>query len=485
MQKGFYHGSRPAPTQAILAPMSEVPLYDELRTLLKAAGIEIRVEAFKNPPDSAGGLCVMKGRHLVLLDSHASQPERARALLEVLERVGLARLGLSGTDLSSELLMRLNRRGQMPWPHRSQAPSVAKFSDPHSSPLRLVHYSPPLSELTTMGVGGAASHYVEAKTDQDVIDTARECREARRQLFPLGGGSNIIVADAGVKGTVLHMKTRGIKVTPQADLVHVEAQAGEPWHEFAAQMTFSGYAGLECLGGIPGAVGATPIQNVGAYGQEVSQSIVEVKALDRHRLEIRTFSREECRFSYRNSIFKTRERDNYIVLSVTFALKPGGEPTIRYGELSREFESSANTSPTLGEVFDTVIKLRRKKSMVLDANDENGRSCGSFFVNAQISQKSAEKISAIVGEDVPTFPGENGMVKVPSAWLIERAGFTKGNEPWIGRTFHQAHSRHRRPPRRHRARSRRICASDTLFGGGKVFGQIDSRTAFPGIRETR
>lgn len=408
------------------SPTSGVPLYDELRTLLKAAGIEIRVESFKNPPDSAGGLCVMKGRHLVLLDSHASKPEQARALLEVLERVGLARLGLSGTDLSPELLTRLNRRGQMPWPHRSQAPSVAKFADPHSFPLRLVHYSPPLSELTTMGVGGAASHFVEAKTDQDVIDAARECREARRKLFPLGGGSNVIVADAGIKGTVLHMRTRGISITSQGAFVHVTAQAGEPWHEFAAQMTSSGYAGLECLGGIPGAVGATPIQNVGAYGQEVSQSIVRVTALDRHRLEVRTFDAAECRFSYRNSIFKHRERDNYIVLSVTFALKPGGEPSIRYGELSREFTDASTAKPSLTEVFDTVLKLRRAKSMVLDRDDPNGRSCGSFFVNAQIPQKTAHKISAIVGEEMPSFPGENGLIKVPSAWLIERAGFEKG-----------------------------------------------------------
>lgn len=401
-------------------------MFQELLELLQGAGVEIRVEAFQNPPDSAGGLCVMRGRHLVLLDSQASQPEQARALLEVLERIGLERMGLRTADLSPALLAKLNRRGQMPWspPANRNTPQRPAPSHP---PLRLVHYAPTLSDLTTMGVGGAASDFVEARSDSEVIATVRRCRDSKTPLYVLGGGSNVVVADAGVPGTVLQLQTRGITVKDEGDTVLVEAQAGENWHDFVSQMTLSNYAGLECLGGIPGAVGATPIQNVGAYGQEVSQSIVRVKVLERSSLEIRHFSAEECQFSYRNSVFKTAEKDKHIVLSVTYRLVKSGAPSVRYGELSKELARiHVEAAPSLENVFRTVINLRRNKSMVLDAHDENTRSCGSFFVNALVDEEQVAHISEVAEEKIPTFPGENGLIKIPAAWLIERAGFPKG-----------------------------------------------------------
>lgn len=401
-------------------------MFEELLELLQGAGVEIRVEAFQNPPDSAGGLCVMRGRHLVLLDSQASQPEQSRALLEVLERIGLERMGLKGSDLSPPLLAKLSRRGQMPW--SPPANRMAPHPSPHSPPpLRLVHYSPTLSDLTTMGVGGPATEFVEAHDEKEVFSTLKRCRDTKTALYVLGGGSNVVVADAGIPGTVLQLRTRGISIEDQGEFVLVEAQAGEVWHDFASQMTLSGYGGLECLGGIPGAVGATPIQNVGAYGQEVSQTISAVKTVDRRTLKTRVFSPDECEFAYRSSVFKTSEKDNHVVLSVTYRLLKSGAPMIRYGELSKELERRhGSEQPSLEHVFRAVIDLRKAKSMVLDPDDENARSCGSFFVNALISEEQVAHISEIAEEAIPTFPGESGLVKVPAAWLIERAGFPKG-----------------------------------------------------------
>ena len=288
---------------------------------------------------------------------------------------------------------------------------------------------PPLSlrPLTTMGVGGSARNFVEARNEEDVIEAARSAIERGEELYPLGGGSNVVVSDDGVPGTVVRLRTERIDLSPEGgDKIHVTAAAGENWHRFALEMTEGGYAGLECLGGIPGAVGATPIQNVGAYGQEVSQTITRVRALHRKELNIVEFTKEECQFGYRDSVFKQALKDQFVVLSVTYELTPGGPPLIRCGELSKSFEQEKNETPSLMEVFNRVVELRRKKSMVYDTSDPNHRSCGSFFVNAQIAPREVEKISEIAGSPAPTFPGENGLVKVPSAWLIERAGLSKG-----------------------------------------------------------
>lgn len=400
--------------------MNEGALLDEMTAVLKAAGLEIRTEPFRLPPDSAGGLCRVHGRKLVLLDSGASRPEQARALLEVVESIGLSALGISGRDLSPVLLSALNRRGKMPWPHKKQAPPLAKATGGvRKTP------TPRLADLTTMGVGGRAEKFLEVVTDDEVREAARFAQKEGLPLYPLGGGSNVVVSDAGVSGIVMKLAMTGIELTHLGEQVFVTAAAGENWHDFAAQMTAEEFAGVECLGGIPGSVGATPIQNVGAYGQEVAQTIESVRVLDRRTLEISQITAKECGFVYRGSVFKSAARDRYVVLAVTFRLLRNAPAAVRYGELRHALDER-EWPASLKEVFRTVFELRKKKSMVLDQEDENFRSCGSFFVNAQLPSKAVEHIERVAGEAPPQFPGDNGLIKIPSAWLIERAGLSKG-----------------------------------------------------------
>jgi UDP-N-acetylmuramate dehydrogenase len=405
--------------------MAQVPLFDELNRLITVAGIEIRTESFRLPPDSAGGLCRIRGRDLVLLHSGASHAERAEALIEVLEHLGLERLGLKGSDLSAALLARLNRRGQISWPGREQLPSLSKTAGvPGRSHLRIVPSPPSLATLTTLGVGGAPDDFIRAQSEDQVREAARAVKSAGDVLYALGGGSNLVVSDKGIDGTVLKVDIKGISAQSRGDELLVTAGAGEIWHDFAERMSNEGYAGLECLGGIPGSVGATPLQNVGAYGQEVSQTIENVRVLDRASLEVRNFDNASCNFGYRTSCFKTTERDRYIVLSVTYRLKKNGSPTIHYEELRRRL--GPNPPLTLREVFNTVVDLRRDKSMIHDPADENGRSCGSFFVNAQVSPSTVEAVAQKVGQRPPTYEAMDGLVKLPSAWLIEHAGIKRG-----------------------------------------------------------
>lgn len=400
--------------------MDEGALLDEMTAVLKRAGVEIRIEPFRYPPESAGGLCRVHGRNLVLLDSGASRPEQARALLEVVENIGLSALGISGSDLSPVLLSALNRRGKMPWPHKKYAPPLAKAT----GAIRKIP-TPRLAALTTMGVGGRAQHFLEVVTDEDVREAARLAQREGLPLYPLGGGSNIVVSDAGVSGIVMKLAMTGIELTYLGEQVFVTAAAGENWHDFAAQMTSEGFAGVECLGGIPGLAGATPIQNVGAYGQEVSQTIESVRVLDRKTLEISKLSADQCGFVYRGSIFKSDARDRYVVLAVTYRLLRNAAPHVRYGELKQALDERGEAA-SLQEVFRTVVELRKKKSMVLDPADENFRSCGSFFVNAQVHRETVQHIEHVAGEAPPQFPGDGGLIKIPSAWLIERAGLSKG-----------------------------------------------------------
>jgi UDP-N-acetylmuramate dehydrogenase len=405
--------------------MAQGPLFDELNRLITLAGIEIRTESFRLPPESAGGLCRIRGRDLVLLHSGASQAERAEALIEVLEHLGLERLGLKGSDLSAPLLARLNRRGQMSWPGRNESPRLSKPGGvPARTHLRIVPSPPLLATLTTLGVGGAPDDFIRAQSEDQVLEAAHAVHSAGHRLYALGGGSNLVVSDKGVDGTVLKIDIKGISTQTLGEERLVTVGAGENWHDFAEAMTAEGLSGLECLGGIPGSVGATPVQNVGAYGQEVSQTIESVRVLDRASLQVRTFDSSACKFGYRSSYFKTTGKDGYIVLSVTYRLRKGGSPALRYGELTRRFEGTQE--PNLREVFDAVVQLRRDKSMVYDPADENGRSCGSFFVNAQVPPETAEAVAQKVGHPPPTYEGEGGLVKLPSAWLIEQAGIKKG-----------------------------------------------------------
>lgn len=287
-----------------------------------------------------------------------------------------------------------------------------------------------LAALCTLGVGGAAQYLATAFTEADVRDAVRWADERKLPLRVLGGGSNLVIGDGGVPGLVLRMALRGIERDAHGQEVSFTAGSGEAWDDFVALTVAEGCQGLECLSGIPGLVGATPIQNVGAYGQEVSESVATVRAFDRTTHEVVELPATACAFDYRDSLFKSTSPERYVVLAVRFRLLRGGAPKLAYGELKNHFglagAESAGVLPSLAAVRDAVIELRRKKSMVLDAADPNRRSCGSFFVNALVTAADLESIARLAGEAPPSFRQPDGRYKVPSAWLIERAGLTRG-----------------------------------------------------------
>jgi UDP-N-acetylmuramate dehydrogenase len=294
----------------------------------------------------------------------------------------------------------------------------------------------PLAPLSTLGVGGAARHYARVATDEDVRAAVDWARARDLPLFVLGGGSNVVLSDGGHPGLVLHLATRGIETTRHGDTVEVSAAAGEPWDGLVAKAVAEGWAGIECLSGIPGLVGATPIQNVGAYGQDVSETIMWVEALDLATGRVERFSREQCGFAYRDSRFKSKDKGRFLVQRVAYALRPGGAPAVRYAELARSLEEQGLSSPSLAQVRETVIALRRRKSMVLDPQDPNARSVGSFFTNPIVTAEKADDLEAAMqrdgalkeGEHPPRFPAADGHVKLSAAWLIERSGLHKGYE---------------------------------------------------------
>jgi UDP-N-acetylmuramate dehydrogenase len=292
----------------------------------------------------------------------------------------------------------------------------------------------PLAPRTTLGVGGPARWLVEAGRDE--IAEALAWAGARGlPVLVLGGGSNLLVADRGFEGLVLRPRLHGVAYQERGDQVIVEAGAGVVWDDLVARAVESGWAGIECLSGIPGEVGATPIQNVGAYGQEVAETIVGVRVLERASGEVVQLDGARCGFGYRDSIFKGEARDRYVVLAVRFALRPGGLPNLRYAELAGRFAGrpAGEPGPSLGEVREAVLALRRSKSMVLDPAGENGRSAGSFFMNPTLDAAALEAVRARVartlgpGAQMPEYPAAGGRTKLSAAWLIERTGFGKGS----------------------------------------------------------
>ena len=289
----------------------------------------------------------------------------------------------------------------------------------------------PLAPLTSMGVGGPARFFVRARGRAEVEAALGWATQRGLPVLVLGGGSNLVVADEGFDGLVVALSASGAPLhVEEADgRVHVRSDAGRGWDELVGHAVGAGWAGVECLSGIPGSVGATPIQNVGAYGQEVAETITAVHALDRHALEEVVLDRAACAFSYRDSAFK-RSGSRFVVLEVTFALLPGGPPAVRYPELERAL--AADRAPTLAAVRDAVLRLRAAKSMLLDPGGENGRSAGSFFTNPVVAAADVEgireRVRAHVGVEarMPEFPDGSGRVKLSAGWLIERAGFHKG-----------------------------------------------------------
>ncbi|KPK17165.1 MAG: hypothetical protein AMJ62_02855 [Myxococcales bacterium SG8_38] len=284
----------------------------------------------------------------------------------------------------------------------------------------------PLAPLTTLELGGPAKHFIRAEDEQTLVAALRWAAERELRSTILAGGSNVIVPDRGYDGLVIHMKIGGLDFYEGGA---VQVGAGVPWEAVVDGAVSRGWAGLECLTGIPGSTGATPIQNVGAYGQEVAEVIEHVRVLHRDTLSFDTWKPEECGFSYRGSRFK-RDPDRFVVCAVCFALRPGGPGTVRYAEL----ENALPPGASLTEIRRAVLELRRRKSMVLDPNDPNRRSAGSFFLNPVVPVAVADRIAEQAAReglvarpaDCPRFAAEPGLVKLAAGWLIEKAGIAKG-----------------------------------------------------------
>jgi UDP-N-acetylmuramate dehydrogenase len=281
-----------------------------------------------------------------------------------------------------------------------------------------------LARFTTFGIGGAARYFAEARTEEEVAQAVFWARERGVPLFVLGGGSNLLVRDAGFAGLVLRIVVMGVEACG-GNLFDVGA--GEVWDRFVERMMGAGMAGVECLAGIPGSVGGTPVQNVGAYGQEVAETIESVQAFDRKNLEWVELDKAACRFRYRESLFNTDEPGRYIVTRVRFQLRPMGEPNLRYADLQRRF--AGRESVTLMEVATAVREIRREKGMLLVEGDPDCRSAGSFFKNPLVASEMLVGIAAAAGVEeskVPHWTAGEGRTKVPAAWLLEHAGFVKG-----------------------------------------------------------
>jgi UDP-N-acetylmuramate dehydrogenase len=289
---------------------------------------------------------------------------------------------------------------------------------------------PQLADYTTLGLGGPAKSFVAAASEAELIEAVR-CADAEgADVLLLGGGSNLVIADDGFPGTVIHVASRGLRYAPveasARGLVDVTVAAGENWDDVVAATVAEGLAGLECLSGIPGRAGATPVQNVGAYGQEVSEVITQVRVFDRVSRQISILPNDRCHFAYRTSLFKGSQR--YAVTEVTFRLyaDPLSRP-VRYAELASELGVEMGERGGVSEVRSGVLKIRGRKGMVLDSGDPDTRSAGSFFTNPLLDEEQFARVAAVAGAvHVPRFDAGDGLVKVPAAWLIEHAGFAKG-----------------------------------------------------------
>ncbi|WP_374928907.1 UDP-N-acetylmuramate dehydrogenase [Kytococcus sedentarius] len=313
------------------------------------------------------------------------------------------------------------------------------MSVPSLSGASTVEHDAALAPLTTLQVGGPARTLVRAGSTDDLVAVVRAADEAGDDLLLVSGGSNLVISDAGFAGTVLQVATRGIEVLqdePGGSVV-VRAAAGEPWDAFVAHAVEQGWSGIEALSGIPGCVGSTPIQNVGAYGQDVSQTITEVQVLDRETGEVRELSTQECAFSYRDSLFKRTQKGStgrYVVLSVTFTLERSDlSQPVGYAALAQGLDVSMGERVPLAAAREAVLAQRRQRGMVWDADDHDTWSCGSFFTNPIIPAAQMDEVRAHVIErmgpnapEPPEFEAGEGMVKTSAAWLIDKAGYGKG-----------------------------------------------------------
>jgi UDP-N-acetylmuramate dehydrogenase len=288
----------------------------------------------------------------------------------------------------------------------------------------------PLAPRTTFELGGPARYLAEITDAGDALAALEWAKVKALPVFVLGGGSNLVVADEGFAGLVLHMKTRALRWSENAGEMRVEVAAGETWDDVVRAAAERGVWGIECLSGIPGMAAAAPVQNIGAYGQEVAESLRSVRVLDRATLARRELAPDECDFGYRTSVFK-RQPDRFVILSVILGFPSHAKPNLRYAELAAAL---ADASPSPLTVRDTVLALRRKKAMVWDAADPNHRSAGSFFTNPIVTAEFAAELArrcvtaGLIAEPsaMPRFDLPDGRVKLAAGWLIERAGICKG-----------------------------------------------------------
>ncbi len=294
----------------------------------------------------------------------------------------------------------------------------------------------PLAPLTTLHVGGAARYFAELRREDEVREAARFAKARNLPLFVVGGGSNLVIADSGWPGLVLKIAIGGI-TSPRANnapgnAVLFTVGAGVNWDDFVAHTVVQNCAGVECLSGIPGSVGGTPVQNVGAYGQEVADTIESVRALDLKEDRIVVLPKPACGFRYRSSIFNGTERGRYILLQVNYRLQRGGTPSLKYADLQKHFAErllQKKTPPSLAEVREAVREIRRTKGMLLVPGDADCRSAGSFFKNPVLDQEQFQDLAARAASkelQIPSYPALDAQHKVSAAWLVEHSGFSKG-----------------------------------------------------------
>jgi len=293
----------------------------------------------------------------------------------------------------------------------------------------------PLAPLTTLQVGGSARYFAELRREDEVREAAQFAKTRELALFVLGGGSNLVVADSGWPGLALRVAIGGITTqTTDApgNAVLFSVGAGVNWDDFVAHAVVQNCAGVECLSGIPGSVGGTPVQNVGAYGQEVADTIESVRALDLKEDRMVVLPKPACGFRYRTSIFNTTERGRYIILRVNYRLKRGGAPSLKYADLQKHFAerlAEKKTPPSLAETREAVREIRRSKGMLLVPGDEDCRSAGSFFKNPVLSEAQFRDLAERAkseGLEIPSYPALDAQRKVSAAWLVEHSGFSKG-----------------------------------------------------------
>jgi len=298
---------------------------------------------------------------------------------------------------------------------------------PPVDPSLAVSAGVPLAPLSTLGVGGPARWLARATSPEEVAAAHAWAAARGVALFVLGGGSNLVIADEGLDGLVLQIAMTGVDVARSGADTLLTAAAGESWDALVANTVARGLAGIECLSGIPGTVGGTPIQNVGAYGQEVSHVIDTVTAFDRREQRIVRLGESACGFAYRMSRFKQADAGRFIVCDVALRLRPG-PPAITYPDLADQLARDGKTTPDVRDARDAVLAIRRRKGMVIDAADPDTRSVGSFFMNPVVARASYERIVAAHPDSrVPSYVMQNGDVKIPAAWLIEQSGFARGH----------------------------------------------------------